>query len=509
MKMRIAVTILLLAALSSLWLAGGLHPALQESRRVHELSHAEPLENAPPLIVFSTVALGGFSGLIADILWMRAGQLQLEGHYMEMVQLADWITSLQPRFAAGWVYHAWNLSYNISVMFNRPEDRWRWVRHGTELLRDGGLRYNPRNAMLHRELGWFFQHKLAGTTDQAHMYYKFRWAEEMRLLFDGRAPDYYALAQAHRTREELMVLRGMDALVRELQEAGLDPFDYRWPDPDRADEWRDRLEDSPAGAALLNHIRYRMLRDHYRMSWERMQEIEMEVGPLDWRLPQAHAIYWAWRGRPYAAEGFDRLSINRMIFQNMADAFRQGSLMQDPEEGLFIPSPTPDLWPYVLRRYEEAMAEHEPAAIRAAYVNFMNEAMTILYTYNRISEAHQIFDNLQERFPDAIGDRPFEEYVIDQFVERIADLGDTDARAFVEGAFVQHFFWLALGDEERAVGFDRLARQAWQSYMGPRLEDPEWLERTGIPSIPEIRRTAREQVRRQFTGQRALNRLER
>ena len=509
MKPRIAITALLIGGLSVLWMAGSLHPLLLESRRLHELSHAEPLENAPPLIVFSTVALGGFSGIIADILWMRAGQLQLEGQYIEMVQLADWITSLQPRFAAGWVYHAWNLAYNISVMFDRPEDRWRWVRHGIELLRDGGLRYNPRNAMLHRELGWFFQHKMAGTTDQAHMFYKYMWAQEMRMLFDGRSPDYYALAQAHRTREELLRLRGMPELVEQLQQAGLDPFEYRWPETDRVAEWRDRLDDSPAGAALLNHLRYRMLRDRYRMSWERMQEIEMEVGPLDWRLPQAHAIYWAWRGRNYAEEGFERLSIDRMIFQNMADAFRQGSLLYDAEEGLFVPSPTPALWPYVLRRYEEAMAEHEPAAIRAAYVNFMNEAMTILYTYNRISDASQIFTTLQERFPDAIGEMSFEEYVLDQFAERMAELGDTDALAFVEGAFVQHFFWLALGDEERAIGFDRLARQAWQSYMAPRMEDPEWLERTGIPAIPEIRRSAREQVRNQFIGRRAQDRLTR
>ena len=41
--------------------------------------YEQPLENAPPMLAFTTVALGGFRGLISNALWMRANELQQEG----------------------------------------------------------------------------------------------------------------------------------------------------------------------------------------------------------------------------------------------------------------------------------------------------------------------------------------------------------------------------------------------------------------------------------------------
>jgi len=49
----------------------------------------EPLENAPPMLAFTTVALGGFRGLISNILWIRAAELQENDKFFEMAQLAD------------------------------------------------------------------------------------------------------------------------------------------------------------------------------------------------------------------------------------------------------------------------------------------------------------------------------------------------------------------------------------------------------------------------------------
>ena len=91
------------------------------------LTRVAPLENAPPMLAFTTVALGGFRGLIANALWIRANELQNEGKYFEMVQLADWITKLEPTFVQVWIVQAWNMAYNISVKFPDPQDRWRWV----------------------------------------------------------------------------------------------------------------------------------------------------------------------------------------------------------------------------------------------------------------------------------------------------------------------------------------------------------------------------------------------
>ena len=159
---------------------------LNVDRKEMGLTKMDPLENAPPVLAFTTVALGGFRGLIANALWMRLSDLQLEDKYFEMVQLCDWITKLQPRMVAVWQFQAWNEAYNISVKFKSHEDRWRWVQRGIALLRDEGLHYNPNETRLYRDLSWLYQHKVGAYLDDAHMLYKLRWAQEMQGVLGGR-----------------------------------------------------------------------------------------------------------------------------------------------------------------------------------------------------------------------------------------------------------------------------------------------------------------------------------
>ena len=110
-------------------------------------------EGTPPVVAFSTMALGGFRGLIADILWIRAGDLQQKGKYYELVQLSDWILKLQPKFSGAASYMGWNMAYNVSVACKRPEDRWRWVRRGIQLMQDA-VTMNPNDPTVYHELGW-------------------------------------------------------------------------------------------------------------------------------------------------------------------------------------------------------------------------------------------------------------------------------------------------------------------------------------------------------------------
>ncbi|PYM12692.1 MAG: hypothetical protein DME18_10695 [Verrucomicrobia bacterium] len=136
-------------------LSGLLQRRLNHDRIDLGVTRGEPLgSTAPPVLVFTTVALGGFRGLIANALWLRAAELQEEDKYFEKVQLADWITKLQPHFTTVWIVQAWDMAYNISIKFSDPRDRWQWVQRGIELLRDEALKYNPDEPLIYRELGW-------------------------------------------------------------------------------------------------------------------------------------------------------------------------------------------------------------------------------------------------------------------------------------------------------------------------------------------------------------------
>src|SRR5437867_11308491 len=153
------VLLLLLAAVLFVG-AARVQRSLNVDRDRLGLTRVEPLENAPPLLAFTTVALGGFRGLISNALWIRANDLQEQDKFFEMVQLADWITALEPHFVQVWLMQGWNMAYNISVKFKDFADRWRWVKRGIALLRDDGLRYNPNETLIYRELAWFFETKI-------------------------------------------------------------------------------------------------------------------------------------------------------------------------------------------------------------------------------------------------------------------------------------------------------------------------------------------------------------
>ncbi len=123
--------------------------------------------------------LGGFRSIAAEVVWFRADRLQDYGRYAELAQLATWLTFLEPHTPEVWSYAAWNLAYNVSVMMPDAADRWRWVEAGLKLLRDDGLRLNPRDAALRREIAWLFLAKIGGSLDDAAPYYRKAWKDQV------------------------------------------------------------------------------------------------------------------------------------------------------------------------------------------------------------------------------------------------------------------------------------------------------------------------------------------
>src|SRR6266436_1257939 len=280
--LRLRKVCLLVLAAALLTGASRVQLQLNRDRERLGLTRIEPLENAPPVLAFTTVALGGFRGLISNALWMRASDLQEEDKFFEMAQLADWITKLEPHFVQVWLVQAWNMAYNISVKFKDYPDRWRWVSRGLELLRDQGLHYNPDETLIYRELAWFFQHKLGQNLDDANMYYKQQWANEMAAVFDKKKPDL----------EELI---------------------------------HPQTDDQKA--------RRRLLIEKYKMDPDFMKNVNERYGPLEWRLPEAHAIYWAAEGlesakeHPTKIKPEDMITLRRVIYQCMLLSFQRGHLV--------------------------------------------------------------------------------------------------------------------------------------------------------------------------------------
>lgn len=499
---KFAGFLLLLLAASFICGASKLNFSLRDERRVLKISQADPVDNAPPLVAFTTVAFGGFRGIVADMLWVRASDLQDEGKYFELVQLADWITKLEPRYAQVWAYHGWNLSYNISVMFNAPEDRWRWVRHGIGLLRDEGLRYNPENSDVLHQLGWIFQHKLGQEFDDAHQYYKEQWAREMMLVLDGPSPDHAALAAAPKTTAELLARPGARELVRSIEATGHDPYALALLGTNVPSAVAKILATDAAVPDLRAYIRRHALIEIYKLDPATMREVDDTYGPLDWRLSQAHAIYWAWLAKKYSRREFTTRQAERMMFQSMVEAFRQGRLFVSPTTGKFLPTANLDLTPRVRKAYDDALAANpNEESYKTPHQNFLRESIETLYTFHRVREAQDLLDDLQKRYPSPENSGTLDAFVFKKFLtDAQTDLSaatSTEAIRLIESFFYQAEIWKLLGDAERSAGMTARALLFHRQFVETH-PDPEWWARIGIPTAEELRTSARERAEAEF-----------
>jgi hypothetical protein len=425
---------ILLAILAALLLVGVFR--VQESMNIDRdalgLTRVQPLENAPPVLAFTTVALGGFRGLISNVLWIRASDLQDDDKYFEMAQLADWITKLEPHFVQVWLVQAWNMAYNISVKFKDYSDRWRWVDRGLELLRDDGLRYNPNETLIYRELAWFFQHKMGANMDDANMYYKQEWANEMAEVFGKKTPD-------------------LDELIHPQN-------------------------DDQKGRAQL-------LREKYKMDPEFMKQINELYGPLEWRLPEAHAIYWAALGlekaklNPTKVKPEDLITLRRVIYQSMQMSFQRGRLVANPFVKAFEFGPNLDIIPKVSAAYEQAAKDDEKNRdhIEKAHRNFLKDAVYFLYVHNRLNDASRWFQYLGKKYPNATlldyqtnsfaRNLTLDEYAVSRVQEDVSETMSRDrVKAIIEGLLTDALTALAIGDNERAAGYKLLAQKVRETY---------------------------------------------
>ena len=328
-----------------------------QGRRLMELRDSGrriELPDAPPIVAFTSVVLGGFKGILADVLWLRASILQDEGRYLELVQLSDWITKLEPEISEVWSFHAWNMAYNVSVMMPKPEDRWRWVLNGLTLLRDQGILYNGSDPKLYAELGWIFQNKLGQDLDVMHGYYKMKWAEKMSAFTgpDGRV-DYERMTPEVRER-----LKG---------EFKLDP--------------------------LL------------------MQELDERYGPFDWRLPEANAAYWGQQGVRAAGEkGY--VPCDRVVYQSVMQMFRRGRLEFDAAAGKYEAGMEPGLIEGAMRAFEDTMARHpDEVTVRDSYSLFLREAVRSLHGAGLEEKARSVFLKLAREYGDVDTEKGYDEFL--------------------------------------------------------------------------------------------------
>jgi hypothetical protein len=286
------------------------------------------------------------------------------------------------------------------------------------------------------------------------MYYKQAWANEMAVVFDKKKPNL----------EELI---------------------------------HPQSDDQKKRAALL--------REKYKMDPEIMKKVDDEFGPLEWRLPEAHAIYWAYLGlreaekNPAKIKKDDLITLRRVVYQSMQLSFQRGRLVSNPYIKSFEFGPNLDIIPKVSKAYEQAADDDQENHdhILRAHRNFLRDAVYFLYAHNRLREAIYWFKYLGQKYPDKPiidgktnslpANVTLDDYCVGRILEDVKETDKARITAIVEGMFSNFYTSLILEDqEERALGYKLLAEKVYAAYM--RQIPQERKEAIGLDPIDDIRR---------------------
>jgi hypothetical protein len=452
MNARAKQIIMLALVAAFLFGSGRLQKSLDRDRATLGLTISQPLQDAPPVLALTTQALGGFRGLISNFLWMRADTLQMNDQFFEAAQLANWITDLEPHYSQVWAYEGWNMAWNISVKFKDFSDRWRWVTNGLVLLRDRGLQYNPDNVIIYQQLAWIFQNKMGEYLDDANNYYKEQWATEMRPYFGPNGTNFDALLHPQTAEDRTNVYVLIHA-----------------------------YKIDPVFAANVNE----------------------EWGPLDWRLPEAHAIYWASLGLQQAKEHPDKVNasdliqLQRATYQSMMQAFQHGQIIPTLG-GRAELGPNLAIISKVNDAYETMMREDpgEASHIAIAHRNFLLDAVYYLYGDNRMADAKKWYDYVGKIYPDKpiLEMQPnslpknvtLDQYCVARVQGDVTDTSSDTATAAIENLLVQAYENLAMGQDDRYAGFRLLASKVYEVYMSKIDKYSADIARVGLPPFTDI-----------------------
>ena len=501
MRFRIAwqsVSALTLVTVSLL-LIPCIQKEMDQIRESDNLTSIDPLENAPPLVSFTTIALGGFRGVLADFLFLRLQAMQERERFFEIVQLASWVVKLEPRFTAASTFLAWNMAYNVSVMFRDPADRWRWVQYGIELLRDQALVYSPGNTQIYKELGWIYQHKVGQPLDDAHSYYKTQLAKQViRILGDKPTYDWRRLSATPKNKKELLQSLGNGAsdFQRLLNEQDLTlakmEFEFRTLAGFTLNI-RDKLADLELLEVIEEYFRVRWLQADLKLDARLISELIDRYGPLDFRLPEAHAVYWATIGVKRSANG-KNIDCERMIFQSLKNAFISGKLARLATSSLMLTTANIELADATKTAYISALKNHKyHKSIVAGYENFMVDAIVILYIYGKERKAAEYLHSIREsrEFNNKNRySRDLDEFVLFEITGDIETLAQDKALAIIQAFILQSYNSLTFDDNNRAIGFKLMAQKIYRYYMGTIQEDQDAIRR-GLPQYNDIERQCR------------------
>ncbi|MCH2175934.1 MAG: hypothetical protein MK193_09425 [Lentisphaeria bacterium] len=423
----------------------------------------------PPSLAVTTQALGPIRTMVSNSLWWRAIELQDEKNYYEAIQMANWISLMQPKLAGVWNYQAWNMAWNLSATSATKKDKWKWIYNGIKLQRDKGLRYNPRNPDISLELGRIFLEKMADDVDASANYYKLRWALIMQDFFPtGERKDIIELVNAARSLEELNTIEGVPVILAAAKEKGVDLLSWNFHKAEKRSELEQAFwgewQSKQGFSDIKSFVTVKTLKDIHKLDIDKVNEIDEIYGPLDWRLPQAHCIFYVARENRRDQYGWENYE-SPYLRQAMALAFYNGKIVELTNDSIAL-GPNLNM---INSTHNYLLKLEQDRYFRVSKFSkiFHERAVIILYSNMYLEDAKKMFEHYKEDVLEKRGvtNYTFEEFMNEAIPRYVTQKSANNTRSVILSTISQSIYWGSMGDLRKAQGYDNMARLVWTDYQ--------------------------------------------
>ena len=163
-----------------------------------------------------------------------------------------------------------------------------------------------------------------------------------------------------------------------------------------------------AWGILLGHVRKSIITHDKNMEIARMKRYTRKYGPLDWRHPASHAVYWATRGVETGlsrsnTRDFDQTNTDRIIVQALQELFRWGDIYYDLLNDTYVAMVDLDF----TDSYGDALKELEARATKfediakgyrlygVGYRNYLLDVVRVYYRMGDYKTANHYFEQFK------------------------------------------------------------------------------------------------------------------
>lgn len=268
---------------------------------------------------------------------------------------------------------------------------------------------------------------------------------------------------------------------------------------------------NPAGQALVQFLQRKVLREVYKMEPRDMLELVREFGPMDWRTVDSQGLYWATRGLIAGGEtisryGNDKTNTARIIFFCLRNLFVRGRLVFEPnpdDVNRSYLSYGRDL--NMIESMHQAFVRYGPLfdpddttgagageTYRSGHINFLTEAIRLLYMSGRDADANHYFRYLRTVYaltpsgePNPAVAKSLHDFVMDSFLDATEAAGLRDILLVLDAWFTSAYNELADGDVTSYIRLMNTAREYHEHYMREKRNDPGWAGKR-IPEFVDL-----------------------